>query len=74
MKQEKPEMDDEERKKNFSSRGKIVRTYLRGTLEKILKNIFASSFVSENSKNYFLFWEKKLHFLVRGEADASAKN
>ena len=60
LKQERPEMDEE---KN-GSKGKILIIILEENIGKISQNIFAYSFVSENSKVFFGFWEKKLAFLA----------
>ena len=53
FKQEKPEMDDFERKKHFDSKGKILK-FKMDTLEKTSQNMFASTFVSEHSKHFFI--------------------
>ena len=55
--QEKPEMDDFERRKNFSSKEKILQYFniLMDTLTKISQNILAYSFVSEHSKHFYKF-------------------
>ena len=66
LKQEKPEMDDfEKKKKNFGSEGKIlIIIFLTDTLAKMSQNIFAYSLVSEHSNNFFVILRKNLHFLA----------
>ena len=55
--------------------------FLTDTLANMSQNIFAYSFISEQSKHFFLFREKNLHFLEAGGvwtppllADVSTKN
>ena len=54
LKQEKPDMDDFERKKYFET-----SKFLSDTLAKISQNIFAYSKVSEHSKHFFYMLRKK---------------
>ena len=72
LKQEKPEMANLELKKNFGSKGKIfrkisvfqkniVKKVSMDTLAKMSQNIFAY-FVSENSKHFFHFRNKRTLF------------
>ena len=78
LKQEKPEMNDFERKGNFGSKGKYlgkisifnenilwnVSTFLMDTLANISQKFFVYSFVSEHSKHFFYLRQKKLAFLT----------
>ena len=73
LKQEKPEMDDFGRKQNFCTKDKMLKKNiyiyllnLTDTLAKMSQNIFAYSSVSEHSKHFFLYFEKKLPFLSAG--------
>ena len=59
LKQERPEMEDFEEEKKFGCKLKILwKMFLTDILAKASQTIFAYSFVSENSKNFF---RKKLH-------------
>ena len=60
FKQEKSEMDDFERKRNF-----VLKEAIMDNIAKMSHNIFAYSFVSEHSKYFFDFEKKNLHFYRR---------
>ena len=62
LKKKKPEMEDFERKKKIGSKEKYL--FLTDTLAKILKNIFAYSFVSEHSKDFLNFETRITFFYV----------
>ena len=80
LKQEKPEKDNFERRKNFGFKGKIsiILKILTYTLAKSPQNIFAYSFVPKHSKHFFFILRKKNFFGGGGRspppylADASA--
>ena len=56
FKQEKPELDDFERKKNFGSKRKIVlKMFFKDTLAKRPQNIFAYFFFQNILSILFLF-------------------
>ena len=60
FKQEKPELDDFERKKNFGSKRKIVlKMFFKDTLAKSSQSIFAYSFFSEHSKHFIFILREK---------------
>ena len=65
--QERPEMDDFERKKKKFNIKKILgKKFLTDTLAKTWQTIFAYSFVSEHSKHFFCYFEKKKIVFFRG--------
>ena len=60
LKQEKPQMDDFERRKNIGSKGKISifkKKFLTDTLAKMSQNIFAYSFFSQNILSIYFYFE-----------------
>ena len=66
FKQEKPEMDDFKRKKNFGPKGKMLKKNFDILILSFngypCKNIFAYSFIAGHYKNFFSILEKNLHF------------
>ena len=71
LKQEKPETDVFEEEKIFGSKGKFqyfkkafwkMSKFLMDTLVRMLKNIFAYSFVSEHTKHSSFYKKKSVYF------------
>ena len=67
LKQEKLEMDDIERKKKLVLKEKrIFYNFLTDAPTKMSQNIFAYSFVSENSEHFLYFEKKKTRIFIGG--------